>query len=100
MSLHELQRLLGPKEPELRPQIDLEDPIIHRATMECCAYVCDVMQRIGIRDFDPNIARSIAQELLRSLEDDEAHWSSYLNGQAVKINEEALALLNNVGRGR
>lgn len=76
------------------PAINSKDPVIQHASREVCTYVCDVMYRMGIRSFDPELAKTVAMQMLSSLDTDEVRWSDYLETTAPKMSQEILTLLN------
>jgi hypothetical protein len=75
------------------PGIDPADPLIQHASREVCTYVCDVMYRMGIRSYDPELAQMIAAQMLGDLQSS-ARWSAYLENTAPKMSQEMLGLLN------
>lgn len=80
-----------------RVRIDVEDPIVNHAVKEVGTYVCDVLFQMGIRAYDPNIAMTIARQMLEVLGEDEAYWSRYMQTDAHKINEQFKTMLSTEG---
>lgn len=77
-----------------RVQIDAEDRIVDHAVKEVGTYVCDVLFQMGIRTYDPDVAMAIARQMLEVLEADKDHWSSYMQTDAPKINDQLKSMLS------
>jgi hypothetical protein len=70
------------------------DPVIEHASREMCTYVCDVMYRMGIRSYDPQLAKLIADQLLsQHSAKNEQRWAKYLEGTAPQVQQELLLIL-------
>jgi len=77
-----------------RVHIDAEDPLVSHAVKEVGTYVCDVFFQMGIRTYDPDVAMAIARQMLDTLGSDKDHWSSYMQTDAPKINEQIKSMLS------
>lgn len=75
-----------------RVQIDSDDAVISHCVREVGTYVCDAMFQMGIRTYDPSIAKAIARQMLAVLGEKEERWSDYMKTDAPQINRQLKAI--------